>query len=145
MDELTRKYGALDADPERVGREWLDQVRGLKPPGLRDEPAAPSGALATVPAEFGLAEIDAFLGTGEGVSHPAPLSPPSAPGRTGAGAAAPPPAADPRGIRPVRDDLYRLHHAIVQSDSAAAAAMVDIDWSAIEALVRILDVPPPSP
>ena len=47
--------------------------------------------------------------------------------------------------RPVRDDLYRLHHAIVQSNSAAAAAMVDVDWSAIEALVRILDVPPPSP
>ena len=47
--------------------------------------------------------------------------------------------------RAVLADLYRLHDAIVQSDSAAAAAMADVDWSAIEALVPILDVLPPSP
>ena len=47
--------------------------------------------------------------------------------------------------RPVLADLQRLHDAIVQSDSAAAAAMIDVDWSAIEALARILEVPPPSP
>ena len=47
--------------------------------------------------------------------------------------------------RAVLDDLYRLHDAIVRSDSAAAAARVDIDWRAIEALARILDDPPPSP
>ena len=47
--------------------------------------------------------------------------------------------------RPVLADLERLHDAIVQWDSAAVAAMVDVDWRAIGALVRILDVPPPSP
>ena len=47
--------------------------------------------------------------------------------------------------RAVLADLDRLHDAIVQSDSATAAAMVDVDWRAIEALVRILDIPPPSP
>ena len=47
--------------------------------------------------------------------------------------------------RAVLADLYRLHHAIVRSDSAAAAARIDVDWSAIEALVPILDVSPPSP
>ena len=41
----------------------------------------------------------------------------------------------------VLDDLRRLHDAIVQSDSAAA--VVDVDWNAIEALVRILEAPPP--
>ena len=44
----------------------------------------------------------------------------------------------------VLHDLYRLN-AFVQSDSAAAAARLDADWPAIEALVRILDAPPPSP
>ena len=44
----------------------------------------------------------------------------------------------------VLHDLYLLN-AIVQSDSPAAAATLDVDWSAIEALVSILDVPPPSP
>ena len=41
----------------------------------------------------------------------------------------------------VLDDLRRLHDAIVQSDSAAA--VVDVDWNAIEALARILEAPPP--
>ena len=236
-----------DAYPGRIDPQWLDQALELM--RRRGEPAAPSAASATVPAELWMTEIDPFLGTGEGVSHPAPLSPPSAAGRIGAGAGAPAPAADPWRIRPpgmggephpfafapwpappspsrqvvhaetirppapstgsppgwqgagtpgfsraasgavelpfwrreeiahkfrdedalleaelalqtggagtlgwsatqwrpVRDDLYRLRHAIVQSNSAAAAAMVDVDWSAIEALVRILDVPPPSP
>ena len=44
----------------------------------------------------------------------------------------------------VLDELGWIN-AIVQSDSAAAAAGGDVDWSAIDALVRILDVPPPSP
>ena len=44
----------------------------------------------------------------------------------------------------VLDDLYRLHDA-ARMDSAAAVAMADVDWSALEALVRILDAPPPSP
>ena len=194
-----------------------------------------------------MTEIDRLLGTGQGVSHPAPPPPPVAPGRTGAGTEAPPPAADPWRIRPpgmggeprtaafdpwsappgpgsrvvhteamrtpvmsagaaqgwpgaetpgfaraasgsvelpfsrrqwivhrfgtdaalleaevtlrtgaaafdwsdtrwrrVLDDLYQLHDA-TQVDPAAAAAMVDIDWRAIEALARILDDPPPSP
>ena len=47
--------------------------------------------------------------------------------------------------REVRDDLFRLHYAIAQSDFGAAAAMVDVDWSAIEALLPILEVPPRSP
>ena len=46
-----------------------------------------------------------------------------------------------------RDVLYDINglNAIVQSDSAAAAAGSDVDWRAIEALMRILDDPPPSP
>ena len=44
--------------------------------------------------------------------------------------------------REVLDDLARLN-AIAQLDAAAAAAGVDIDWGAIEALVRILRAPPP--
>lgn len=50
-----------------------------------------------------------------------------------------------RRMRDVLADLDRLHRAIVQSNSAAAAAMVDIDWSAIEALVGMLGDAPPSP
>ena len=46
--------------------------------------------------------------------------------------------------RDVLNDINGLN-AIVQSDSAAAAAGSDVDWRAIEALMRILDDPPPSP
>ena len=42
-------------------------------------------------------------------------------------------------------DIFRLHDAIVRSHSATAAARIDVDWRAIEALVRILDIPRPSP
>ena len=45
----------------------------------------------------------------------------------------------------VRNDIYRLHDAIVRWNPAGAAAMVDVDWSTIEALVRILDDPHLSP
>ena len=49
-------------------------------------------------------EIIQLPGTGEGASHLAPLPPPSTPGRVGVGVGvgvgAPPPAADPWGIRP---------------------------------------------
>ena len=47
--------------------------------------------------------------------------------------------------RSVLADLHRLHDAIVRSDSAAAAARIDVDWRALEALARMLDDPPPSP
>ena len=234
------------AYPGRVDWEWLDEVRERL--RWRSEPAAPGAAPATGLPELAVTEIDRLLGTGAGVSHPAPLPPPSAAGRTGAGAGAPPPAADPWRVRPpgmggephsvafdpwpappgpssqvayteairtpapstgappgwqgaetpgfaraasgagelpflyrqriahrfrtddalieaeyalqtgsadalgwsntrwreVLHDLYWLN-AIVRSDSAAAAAMVDVDWRAIEALVRMLDVLPPSP
>ena len=46
--------------------------------------------------------------------------------------------------RDVLNDLNGLN-AIVQSDSAATAAGSDVDWHPIEALMRILDDPPPSP
>ena len=46
--------------------------------------------------------------------------------------------------RDVLNDLDWIN-TIVQSDSAAAAAGRDVDWRAIEALIRILDDPPPSP
>ena len=46
--------------------------------------------------------------------------------------------------REVLNDIDGLN-AIVQSDSAAAAAGSDVDWRAIEELMRILDDPPPSP
>ena len=199
--------------------------------------------------ELELTELDRLLGSVGGASHPAPLPPPSAAGRIGAGAGAPPPAADPWRIRPPgmggephpvafdprsapsspssqvgytrairtpvmstgappgwqgaetpgfaraasgavelpfwrREEIAhpvryrgraarrrahgsarrrrrarlvrravarrarrhrRAQHAIVQSDSAAAAAGSDVDWRAIEALMRILDDPPPSP
>ena len=237
-----------DAYPERTDPQWLNPVREL----LResDEPAPPSAASTAGQAEFDvMKEIDRLLETSESVSHPAPLPPLSTPGFTGAGAEAPPPAADPWRIRPqgmggephpvafdpwpappspsrqvvhaetirprapstgsppgwqgagtpgfaraasgavelpflrreeiahrfstedalleaelalqtggagalgwsarqwrlVLADLKRLHDAIVQWDSAAAAAVVDVDWSAIEALAHILEVPPPSP
>ena len=45
--------------------------------------------------------------------------------------------------RSVLDDLYRLN-AIVESDSAATAAMADVDWFAIDMLVRLLDATPSS-
>ena len=241
--------GALhDAYPGRVDPQWLDQAPAPELTRRRGEPAAPSAASATVPAELWLTEIDPFLGTVWGASHPAPLPPPSAAGRIGAGAGAPPPAADPWRIRPPgmggephpfafdprsapsgpssqvrytrairtpapstgappgwqgagtpgfsraasgavelpfsrREKIARrfrtedalLHaeltvrlgdadalgwsatrrrdvlndinglNAIVQSDSAAAAAGSDVDWRAIEALMRILDDPPPAP
>ena len=238
-----------DAYPGRVDPQWLDQTPALELMRRRGEPAAPSAASATVPAELDVAQrIERHLGTGGGASHPAPLPPPSAAGRIGAGAEAPPPAADPWRIRPpgmggephpvafdprsapsgpssrvgytrairtpvmstgapprsqgagtpgfsraasgavelpfsrreeiairfgtedallhaeltvrlggadalgwsagrwrdVLDDLGWIN-TIVQLDSAAAAAGSDVDWRAIEALMRILDDPPPAP
>ena len=44
----------------------------------------------------------------------------------------------------VLDDISRLHDT-ARTNLAAAAARVDIDWSAIDELMPILDVPPPSP
>ena len=41
-------------------------------------------------------------------------------------------------------DLYRLN-AFVFWHTRADAAMLDVDWRAIDALMRILDAPPPSP
>ena len=242
--------GALhDAYPGRIDPQWLDQAPALELMRRRGEPAAPSAASATVPAEFDAVQwIERLLGTGGGASHPAPLPPPSAAGRIGAGAGAPPPAADPWRIRPpgmggephpvafdprsapsgpgsqvgytrairtpvmstgapprsqgagtpgfaraasgavelpfsrreeiairfgtedallhaeltvqlggadalgwsatrrrdVLNDINGLN-AIVQSDSAAAAAGSDVDWRAIEALMRILDDPSRAP
>ena len=90
-----------DAYPGRIDPQWLDQTPVLELMRRRGEPAAPSAASATVPAEFDPVQwIERLLGTGEGASHPAPLPPPSAAGRIGAGAGAPPPAADPWRIRP---------------------------------------------
>ena len=238
-----------DAYPGRVDPRWLDQTPALELTRRRGEPAAPSAASATVPAELDVVQwIERHLGTGGGASHPAPLPPPSAAGRIGAGAEAPPPAADPWRIRPPgmggephpvafdprsappgpssqvgytrairtpvmstgapprsqsagtpgfaraasgavelpfsrreeiairfgtedallhaeltvqlrgantlgwsatrrRDVLHDLDwiNAIAQLDSAAAAAGSDVDWRAIEALMRILDAPPPAP
>ena len=237
-----------DACPGGVDSEWLDPVRALELARRRGELGAPGAASATGLPELDPREIDRLLGTGEGVSHPAPLAPPLAPGHTGAGAVAPPPAADPWRIRPpgiggeprpvafdpwsappdpsshvvytettgtavmsaaappgwqdaetpgfawaasgvvelpfsrreaivhrfrandamleaevtlriggadalgwsvtrwraVLADLYRLHDA-AQVHPAATAAMADVDWPAIETLVRILHVPTPSP
>ena len=88
----------LDAYPQRVDPQWLDNMQEM--PGLYDDPAAPSAASTTDFAKIDAAEIDRILGTGEGVSHLAPLPPPSAPWRAGAGAWAPPPAAGQWPIRP---------------------------------------------
>ena len=45
--------------------------------------------------ELDLGRLSKFSDGREGVSHPAPLPPPSAAGRAGVGAGAPPSAADP--------------------------------------------------
>ena len=227
---------------------WVDEGYAVKRRALAGEPAPPGAASTTDPGLFDMREIEQLLGMGEGVSHPAPLPPPSAAGRTGAGSVAPPPGADPWRIRPpgmsggpdpvafgpwpappgsstrvvyaetmrtpvmstgappgrqgaetpgfaraasgavelpfshreaiarrfsrerrvfeaeqalflghaetlgwpamrvlaVLDDLYRLN-AIAYWHSAADAAMTDVDWRAIDALVDITDAPPPSP
>ena len=81
-----------DEYPQRADPRWLERVRDYL--RQRGELAAPSGASA-----FGLPEIDRLLGAAEGVSHPAPPPPPSAPGRIEVGAGGPPPAAPGR-IRP---------------------------------------------
>ena len=47
--------------------------------------------------------------------------------------------------RPMLEDLHRLYDATKESGPEAAATLVGIEWSAIEALARILDAPPPSP
>ena len=243
------KRALHDAYPGRIDPRWLDQAPMLELMRRRGEPAAPSAASATVPAEFDVAQrIERHLRTAWGTSHPAPLPPPSAAGRIGAGAGAPPPAADPWRIRPpgmggephpvafdprsappgpssqvvytrairtpvmsigapprsqgagtpgfsraasgavelpfsrreeiairfgtedallhaeltvrlggadalgwsatrrrdVLDDLGWIY-TIAQLDSAAAAAGSDVDWRAIETLMRILDAPPPAP
>ena len=41
-------------------------------------------------------------------------------------------------------DLHWLH-AIVRWDSAASAAGLNVDWLALEALARFLQLPPPLP
>ena len=237
----------LNEYPERADPQWLDLMREVL--RQRGEPAPPSAASTAGLAEFDATEIDRLLGTGEAVSHPAPLPPPSAPGHTGAGAGASPPAADPWGIRPtgmrgephpgaldsssappgpgsqvvytgtirtavmssaaprerqraetlgfaraaadaielpfsrreaiarrfatedalreaehalrtidddvfgwpatrwpeVLADLLRLNATVRSDSAAAAAARVDVDWSAMETLARILDAPPLSP
>ena len=99
----------LDAYPQRVDPQWLDNVQEML--GLHSDPAAPSAASTTDFAKIDAAEIDRLLGTDEGVSHPAPLPPPSAPWRAGAGAWAPPPAAT--GQWPVRPPgMYGAPHPV---------------------------------
>ena len=75
-----------------------------EPSSLRLQPAdpvpAPGTASTTDTGLFDVREIERLLGMSEGVSHPAPLPPPSAAGRIGAGAVAPPPGADPWRNRP---------------------------------------------
>ena len=81
-----------DEYPQRADPRWLERVRDFL--RQRGELAAPSAASAS-----GLPAIDRLLGAAEGVSHPAPPPPPSAPGRIEVGAGVPPPAAPGR-IRP---------------------------------------------
>ena len=236
----------FDSGPHHTGET-------VQPPPVTAAPGSTAPALsrtasATGLAEHDLMEIDRLLGTGEGASHPAPLPPPPAAGRAGVDAGAPPPAADPWGIRPqgmgsephfvafapwtappgpssqvvyteairtpvrsagsppgwqgaetlgfaratsgavevpfprreeiarrfgTEDALFEAQYALQTGDSdalgwsavqwpgvladlhwlranfrsgsAAAAARVDIDWSALEALARFLEVRPPLP
>ena len=79
---------------------WVDDGYAVKRRALAGEPAPPGAASTTDPGLFDMREIAQVFGMGEGVSHPAPLPPPSAAGRTGAGAVAPPPGADPWRNRP---------------------------------------------
>ena len=100
---------------ETIVTPGLDETTSfwLQPPempGLHSDPAAPSAASTTDFAKIDAAEIDRILGTGEGVSHPAPLPPPSAPWRAGAGAWAPPPAAGQWPIRP--PGMYGAPHPV---------------------------------
>ena len=90
---------------ETIVTPGLDETTALwlqppEMPGLHSDPAAPSAASTTDFAKIDAAEIDRLLGTDEGVSHPAPLPPPSAPWRAGAGAGAPPPATGQWPVRP---------------------------------------------
>ena len=240
------KRALRDAYPRRVRRQWLARVRAhLHRLG---ELPTPNAASATRAVEFDVTEIARLLGTDEDAARPARLRPPAVPGHNGAGAGAPPPAADPwrirspgmgGGPRPVAfdprpappgpgsqvvatgtirtpamstgappgwqsagtpgfaraasgavelpfsyraaiadqlrnddalleaeyalrtggadpigwtprqwqavlADLYRIN-AIAEVGTAADAARLDLDWSAIEALARILDFPPPLP
>ena len=78
----------------------MDDGYVVKRRALAGEPAPPGTASTTDPGLFDMREIEQLLGMGEGVSHPAPLPPPSAPMRTGVGSVAPPPGADPWRNRP---------------------------------------------
>ena len=54
-----------DAYPGRIDPQWLDQAPALELMRRRGEPAAPSAASATVPAEFDAVQwIERLLGTG---------------------------------------------------------------------------------
>ena len=149
------------AYPGRVDRERFDQVRELL--RLRDELAARSAAVATPVLSTGAppgwlgAGPPGFARAASGAvelpfSHrqeiarrfstdDALLEAELALQTGGAGAL----GWSSTRWRAVLADLYRLHAAILRSDSAAAAATVDVDWNAIEALMPILDVPLPSP
>ena len=171
----------LDAYPQRVDPEWLNQVRRLL---RRRSESAASGAVARSPV------ADPWLeppGPSSRLMPAQTLRPPvepsaAWPGQQGAETpgfgrrATKPPVSQREAIverfksddalldaelalqtggggalgwsatrwREVLDDLFRLNDA-ARSNPAAAVARDDIDWSAIEALVGILDIPPPSP
>ena len=139
------------AYPGRVDAQWLDFVEWML--RGRGELDAPGAASATDLAEFAVTVIGRFLGTGEGVPRPGAVELPypqrEAIARIDAELTLRTGGAGALGWSATRwraalDDLYRLN-TIVQSATAAIADIADIDWSAIETLMRILDAPPPSP
>ena len=156
------------AYPGRANPEWLDQVSTLL--GHRARVAPQEAASAPRFPELGVTGTASLFETDAEAMFSATL--PSAPGRTETGVVAPRPpnyeaiverfSSDDALLEveyllqtgrdrsfgwssarrhKVLDDLYRLNDA-AQEDPAAAAAMDDIDWSAIEALAQILEVPP---
>ena len=139
-----------DAYPGQVGRHWLFQLREINRLIQRSERAAPllAGAPPRWPPGFGRAtsgadelpfphrqEIAHRFSTDEALLEANLIVHDGADIELGWPI---------RRMRTVLNDLYRLN-AIALTDPAAAAALVDIDWSAIDALMRFVEAPPPAP
>ena len=161
------------AYPGRTDPEWLDQARtllGLWPQIAQATASSPPG----VP-DVGVTEADMLLGSTGETLPPATLPPPSAPGRTEAGA-----VALPLSNREAVVERFTCDDALLQvqlrlqtgntgtlgwpaarwreliddlyrindtaqTDPAAAAAMDDVDWTGAEALAHLLDASPDRP
>ena len=145
IDILTRKYGALDTLSTQATRTTQATQAMLRPPATAGPPVTVASMTVPPPGQFDIpvpaypivAPVNpVFTESARRFVHATVV-----PGRLG-GADALGWSATRR--RDVLDDLGWIN-TILQLDSAAAAAGSDVDWRAIETLMRILDAPPPSP